>query len=165
MRCRDPDLVAAVVAVGDALHEALADLQAASTGDGAAARELARDAAGWAGAGPAELLSRLDHLVDGFTAVRAEVLVAERESGTWRSSGAGDRSFEAWRARTSRAGERAAAAQVRQADGLAAVPAAAAAVTEGRIGLEHAAVIGRARRHRHPRPAAGRPVRGGSGSS
>ena len=48
----------------------------------------------------------------------------------------------AWRGRTSRTGRRSAAAQVRQAEKVVAVPALGAAVAEGRIRLEHAAAIG-----------------------
>ena len=85
-------------------------------------------------------LARLDRVVDGLTAVRAAVLVAERACGEWQ--GEGDRDFGAWRGRTGRGGRRSGAAQVRQADQLAAVPAVAAAVTRGRIGVQHAAAIG-----------------------
>jgi hypothetical protein len=94
----------------------------------------------WPAVERGRILAELDRVVDGLTAVRAAVLIAERDAGSWR--GAGDRSFEAARARTSRAGQRAATAQVRQAEHLAAAPEAAAAVTEGRIGMGHAAVIG-----------------------
>ena len=66
------------------------------------------------------MLEQFDRTVDVLTTARAAVLVAECEAGTWR--GAGDPTFEAWRGRTSRAGQRVAAAQVRQADQLAAVP-------------------------------------------
>jgi hypothetical protein len=86
------------------------------------------------------VLGRLNHAVNALTTVRGAVLVAERDSGEWQ--GSGDRSFEASWGRTSRTSPRTAAAQVRQADELQAVPAVAAAVTAGRIGLEHAAAIG-----------------------
>ncbi len=109
----------------------------------AAIRRMAAEAAGagrWTGEERHELLGELDRAVDALAAVRAAVLVAERDAGTWQR--AGDRSIEAWRARTSQAGQRTATAQVRQAGHLAAAPAAEAAVLEGRIGMEHAAVIG-----------------------
>ncbi len=67
------------------------------------------------------------------------MLVAEQAAGTWR--GAGDKSFDAWRVRTSGAAPRSAAVQVRQAEHLAADPEVAAAVTDGSIGLEQAEVI------------------------
>jgi hypothetical protein len=87
------------------------------------------------------MLTDLDRTIDVLTAARAAVLVAERDAGTWR--GDGDGSVESWWARTSGAGRRAAAAQVRQADHLhAAPPAATAAVADGRIRVEHAAAIG-----------------------
>ncbi|WP_186816362.1 HNH endonuclease [Cellulomonas aerilata] len=87
------------------------------------------------------MLADVDRAVNALAAVRAAVLVAERDAGTWQ--GSGDRSIVGWWARTSRSGQRAAAAQMRQAEHLDAAPAATAAVAEGRIGLEHAAVIGR----------------------
>jgi hypothetical protein len=94
----------------------------------------------WPGGDRRRVLTELDRVVDGLTAVRAAVLVAERDAGTWR--GSGDRSFEASRARSGRVGQRVATAQVRQAAQLAAVPEAVAAVVEGLISVEHAAVIG-----------------------
>ncbi|NMR20270.1 HNH endonuclease signature motif containing protein [Cellulomonas fimi] len=96
-------------------------------------------AAGWSAGERREVLEQLDRAIDGLAAVRAAVLVAERQSESWR--GSGDRSFEAWRGRTSRAGQRSAQAQVRQAEQLDAVPAVVAAVTAGRISLEHATTI------------------------
>ena len=103
--------------------------------------DLAGEAARWSGDDRRAMLDRLDRAVDGLASVRAAVLVAERESGTWH--GAGDRSFEAWRSRTCRTGQRAAAAQMRQAEQLHTVPWAAAAVAAGRISLEHAAIMAR----------------------
>jgi hypothetical protein len=87
------------------------------------------------------VLAGVDRSIDGLAVVRAAVLVAEKESGAWQ--GSGDRSFEAWRGRTSRAGQRVATVQVRDAEQLDVVPGVAAAVTAGRIGWEHAAVIAR----------------------
>ena len=104
--------------------------------------EAAPGASAWSPTERHELLRWADRAVDAITLFRAALLVAEREAGTWR--GRGDRSIESWRARTSGAGARSAAAQVRQAEQLATVPAAAAAVTGGSIGLEHAAVLARA---------------------
>ncbi|WP_146900075.1 HNH endonuclease signature motif containing protein [Cellulomonas aerilata] len=102
----------------------------------------AADEAGhWPSATRRSVLRRLDRAVDGLATVRGAVLVAERDSGAWQ--GAGDRSFEAWRGRTGRTGLRSAAAQVRQADQLQAVPTVAAAVASGRIRLEHAVAIGK----------------------
>lgn len=75
--------------------------------------ELVRGAPQWSTSDRQALLERLDRGIDGLTAVRAAVLVAERDSGAWQRTGV--RSFEDWRARTGRAGQRAATAQVRQA--------------------------------------------------
>lgn len=100
-----------------------------------------KDSAGWPTGDRRTVLAELNRVIDGLGAVRAAVLVAERESGDW--EGRGDRSFEAWHGRTSRVGQRAATAQVRQADELDVVPGVAAAVTQGLIGLEHAKVIAR----------------------
>jgi hypothetical protein len=101
---------------------------------------LVAGAGSWPARDRHAMLTRLDRAVDGLSAVRAAVLVAERDAGTWQ--GAGDRSLEAWLGRTSRAGHRAAAARVRQAEHLAAVPAVVEAVADGRIGLGHAVAIG-----------------------
>jgi hypothetical protein len=101
----------------------------------------ATDAGEWSGPDRHRVLAGLDRVVDGLTAVRATVLVAERDAGTWQ--GSGHPSLTAFRASTSRAGQRAAGAQLRQAEQLAAAPEAAAAVVEGRIAVEHATVIGR----------------------
>ncbi len=87
------------------------------------------------------VLTELDRAIATLEMVRSRVLVAEQAAGTWQ--GAGDPSVAAWRARTGRTGKRAATAQVRRAEGLAAAPQAAAAVTDGEIGLEHAGVIAR----------------------
>jgi hypothetical protein len=103
--------------------------------------DLVGDAGGWPGDLRAAVLGRLDRAVDGLVTVRAAVLVAERDAGTWK--GSGDPSPQAWRARTARTGRRAAAAEVRQAEQLGAVPSVAAAVTAGRIGLQHAVAIGK----------------------
>ena len=97
------------------------------------------DAAGWPTDQRRAVLADVDHAIDGLGAVRAGLLVAERKSGAWQ--GAGDPSFEAWRGRTSRGGQRTATVQVRAAEQLDVVPDVAAAVTEGRIGLDHAAII------------------------
>ncbi|WNB87143.1 DUF222 domain-containing protein [Cellulomonas sp. ATA003] len=98
-------------------------------------------AAGWSAVDRSALLADLDRVIDGLSVVRAGVLVADRDAGAWR--GAGDRSYEAARGRVSGTGVRAAGVQVRQAEQLDAAPAATAAVTEGRITVGHAAVLGK----------------------
>lgn len=105
-----------------------------------------RAAAGWAPdqwAGPErhQVLAELDRAIATLEMVRGRVLVAEQEAQTWR--GAGDPSVTAWRARTGRTGKRAASAQVRQAEGLAATPQVADAVTTGEISSQHASVVAR----------------------
>ncbi|WNB86031.1 DUF222 domain-containing protein [Cellulomonas sp. ATA003] len=99
------------------------------------------EAAGWSPGDRSALLADLDRAIDGLSVVRGAVLVADRDAGVWR--GAGDRSYEAARGRTSGAGARAAGAQVRQAEQLDAAPVAAAAVVDGRITAGHAAVLGK----------------------
>lgn len=87
------------------------------------------------------LVARIDAAVARLTTARAAVLVAQRDSGAWRANG--DPTFEAWRARTSRTGIRAAAAEVRRGDALAAMPAVRDAVDEGRVTVEHVDVVAR----------------------
>lgn len=106
----------------------------------------AEDAAGWDPGGwnagtRHGVLADLDRTIATLETVRGGVLVAEEAADTWR--GSGDPSLAAWRARTGRSGKRAAATQVRRAEGLAAAPQAAAAVIGGQIALEHASVIAR----------------------
>lgn len=85
------------------------------------------------------LVAGIDAAVARLTTARAAVLVAQRDSGAWRASG--DPTFEAWRARTSRTGVRAAATEVRRGDALAAMPAVRDAVDEGRVTVEHVDVV------------------------
>ncbi len=87
------------------------------------------------------LVAGIDAAVARLTTARAAVLVAQRDSGAWQANG--DPSFEAWRARTSRTGVRAAAAEVRRGDALAAMPAVRDAVDEGRVTVEHVDVVAR----------------------
>ncbi len=120
---------------------------------GAAARDLGtalrprpgpgrRDrTAGLDGAERRRLLGEIDRTIAVLTSARADLLVAERESGAWRRSG--DPSFEAWRARSSRAGTRAASAQVQQAETLARMPRLREAAETGAISLQHVEVLSR----------------------
>ncbi len=127
---------------GHGMDEALADMDAAVALMLRVSAGVDVDAAvSWPAEGRQRMLRLLDRVVDGFTTQRGAVLVAEGRAGTWR--GAGDRSLEAWRVRHGGASARSAAAQVRQAEQLAAAPEAAAAVTGGSIGVEHAAAIAR----------------------
>jgi hypothetical protein len=126
----DPDLAAAALDDAATIRTAVARLTAS-----------AAEAGRWSGEVRHQLLADVDHAVDALAAVRATMLVAEKQAGTWQE--AGDRSVVGWWARVSRSGQGTAAAEVRQAEHLDAAPAAAAAVAEGRIGLDHATVIGR----------------------
>lgn len=87
------------------------------------------------------LVAGIDAAVARLTTARAAVLVAQRDSGAWRAHG--DPTFEAWRARTSRTGVRAAATEMRRGDALAAMPAVRDAVDEGRVTVEHVDVVAR----------------------
>lgn len=87
------------------------------------------------------LVAGIDAAVARLTTARAAVLVAQRDSGAWRANG--DPTFEAWRARTSRTGVRAAATEVRRGDALAAMPAVREAVDDGRVTVEHVDVVAR----------------------
>ena len=87
------------------------------------------------------LVAGIDAAVARLTAARATVLVAQRDSGAWRTHG--DPTFEAWRARTSRTGVRAATTEVRRGDALAAMPAVRDAVDDGRVTVEHVDVVAR----------------------
>ncbi|GEN79648.1 HNH endonuclease signature motif containing protein [Actinotalea fermentans] len=89
----------------------------------------------------ARLVAGIDAAVARLTTARASVLVAQRDSGAWRAHG--DPSFEAWRARTSRTGARAAATEVRRGDALASMPAVRDAVDDGRVTVEHVDVVAR----------------------
>ncbi len=89
-----------------------------------------------------ELLAEIDRADATFATVRSALLLAERESGSWRASG--DPSFAAWRGRTTRSGARAGAADERRAEALVTVPAMADAATSGQISVAHVDVVGRA---------------------
>ncbi|WP_260458589.1 HNH endonuclease signature motif containing protein [Actinotalea ferrariae] len=107
-------------------------------------RELTSVAASPADLGPVarrELLSGFDRAVATLTALRGQVLLAERAEGTWR--GHGDPTFEAWRARTSRAGARPVMVQVRQADTAAALPRVGDAVRDGSVTPDHLEALSR----------------------
>lgn len=93
------------------------------------------------GAERRDLVATVDAAVARLTAARSALLVAERDSGAWR--GSGDRSFEAWRARTSRAGMGPAVAETRRGDVLVALPGLREAVEAGRLTVEHVDVVAR----------------------
>ena len=119
--------------------EAASEVAAIATVIGRLAARVPRDAKAWPTSDRRAVLAGMDRAIDSLAALRASVLVAERDSGAW--EGTGDRSFEAWRGRTSRTGQRTATTQVRQAEQLDTVPEVTDAVTQGRIGLDHAAII------------------------
>lgn len=81
------------------------------------------------------LLAEVDRVIAVLSSTRADLLIAERDAGTWR--GAGDPSVETWRGRTSRVGKRAAVNQVRQAEVLTRMPHVRDAALDGSISMEH----------------------------
>ena len=110
----------------------------------AAATAVAEAGRGARGLGTAErraLLAEVDRTATVLATVRAELLLAERDAGTWQ--GRGERSFAAWRGRTSRAGARAGAAEERRADTLAAIPGLREAAVAGRASLAHVDAVAR----------------------
>lgn len=87
------------------------------------------------------LVAGIDAAVARLTTARAALLIAQRDSGAWRAGG--DPTFEAWRARMSRTGVRAATAEAQRGDTLATMPAVRSAVDEGRVTVEHVDVVAR----------------------
>lgn len=108
------------------------------------------DAGSWSEGERRAALRAVDGLVAAASAVRAHLLLAERDAGGWRASGAA--SFAHWRgaaagaggARVGSAGTGAGAAtrEERQAEALVRLPAVGDAVRAGELGLGHASVIG-----------------------
>ena len=88
-----------------------------------------------------ELLTELDRASGVLATVRAELLLAERESGAWR--GSGDPSFAAWRGRTTREGVRGGAAEERRAETFATLPGLREATAAGDVSVAHVDVVGR----------------------
>lgn len=88
-----------------------------------------------------ELLGAMDRAIAVLTSMRAHLLTTEKADGDWAASG--ERSFEAWRAQSTRAGREAAGAQVREAETLEAMSPARAALHDGTITTEHVAVLSR----------------------
>lgn len=85
------------------------------------------------------LIAEVDTAIAGLTSARADLLLAQRESGSWK--GSGDPTFEGWRSRTSRTGIRAATTEVRRAETLVAMPGMRDAATVGDVSVEHVDVI------------------------
>ena len=133
-------VVASASAAASAGADAVTNAQAAVT----AMRQLgitAADAGSWSVANRREVLDLVRAAIDGLGTVRGAVLVAERDSQTWKGTGAG--SFEGWVGTASREGKKAATKQVREAEQLDTVVEVTSAVTGGEIGLEHAKLIAR----------------------
>jgi hypothetical protein len=99
------------------------------------------ECAQWSGGERGSTLSALDLVAAQLARVRARLLVAERDAGT--SQRAGDRSFEAARARHTRSSAADATREVRQADALVSMPMVAAAVGDGRVRLGHLDTLAR----------------------
>ena len=108
---------------------------------GSAAAVVGREASALAPQERRALLAEVDRTVAVLATVRGELLLAERAAGTWQ--GRGDRSFAAWRGRTSREGFRSGAAEVRRADTLAAMPGLRQATVTGRASLAHVDAVAR----------------------
>ena len=108
------------------------------------------DAGSWSVDERRSALRAVDGLVSAASAVRAHLLLAERDAEGWRTSGAA--SFAQWRGAAAGAGGTrsgstgsgagAAAREERQAEALVRLPAVGAAVRAGALGLDHASVIG-----------------------
>lgn len=110
-----------------------------------AARAAVTDAAaaaGWSAGERARALAQLDRVGDLLTAARGRVLTAERDAGTW--AGRGDRDLAGWRGRTARTGVGEAAAQVREAETLQAMPRVEQALTSGTVRSGHVGVLAKA---------------------
>jgi hypothetical protein len=110
----------------------------------AALRSLADESHGcraWSTDDRAAVLTSLERIDGLVAAVRARLLVAERDAGT--SMRPGDASFEAAHARRTRAGWAGAARQVRQADALASMPVVADALAAGSLPVSHLDAVAR----------------------
>ncbi|KGM15571.1 hypothetical protein N867_07315 [Actinotalea fermentans ATCC 43279 = JCM 9966 = DSM 3133] len=103
---------------------------------------LATGARSWDAARRRTILTEVDRAIAGLTAVRSEVLLAERDSGDWR--GSGDPSFAAWRGRTARVGVRGGAAEERRAETLTSMREVRDATLAGSVSVAHVDVIGQA---------------------
>ncbi|WP_199424409.1 HNH endonuclease signature motif containing protein [Actinotalea solisilvae] len=101
----------------------------------------ARTAHAWSVEERRHAMRAIDQVVGVLTALRGDLLLAERDAGAWRTSG--DPSFEAWRARTSRAGAGAVRSQVRQAEAAAQLPAVREAVVAGATTTAHLDALAR----------------------
>lgn len=88
------------------------------------------------------LLAEVDRAAAALATARGALLLAERESGDWRSSGAP--SFAVWRGTRSREGVRSGAAEERRAEALGAMPGLREAAVTGEVTVNHVDVVGRA---------------------
>lgn len=98
------------------------------------------DATSWDADHRRSVLADVDHAIARLTAVRSEILLAERDSGDWR--GSGDPSFAAWRGRTARVGLRGGATDERRAETLTTMPELRAATVAGSVSVAHVDVVG-----------------------
>lgn len=118
-------------AVRDALHDAVRALS------GVAPEARSLDAAA-----RRDLLADVDRATAVLATTRAALVLAEREAGAWRGTGAP--SFAAWRGRQTREGARGGATEERRAEVLGGTPGLPEAAADGRVSLAHVDVIGRA---------------------
>ncbi len=96
----------------------------------------------WSHAQRRQGLSDLDAAASAITAMRADLLNAEREAGTWAARG--ERDFASWVGRASRQSRYDGFAQVGQAATLAAMPAVADALVDGPVTPGHVRQLSRA---------------------
>lgn len=103
--------------------------------------DVGRDVAQLGSAERRELLAEVDRASGVLAAVRAALVLAERETGAWR--GSGDPSFAAWRGRATREGARGGAVEERRAETLATAPGLRDATVAGRVSVAHVDTVGR----------------------
>lgn len=104
--------------------------------------DRAIDVDAWTGPERIAAIRDLDRAAALVTALRGRLLLAEKRAET--SVRPGDRDFEAARARLTRTGLGEARREVRQAEAMAAMPAVAQAVRDGRMPLAHLDALARA---------------------
>lgn len=112
----------------------------------------ARGASNWPAPDRVAALATLDATVAAVAEARAHLLVADRDAGD--SQLPGDRSYEAARARVTRAGVGDARRQVQQADALVSMGTVAVGVRDGSVPLGHLDVLARVAAAASPEVAA-----------
>ncbi len=106
-----------------------------------AVRAAVPHATRWRPSDRAAVIVDLDRTLAALISARAQLLVADRDSGLWRASG--ERSYEAVRAKATHEGQRAAILELRRGDALVTMGPLRAAVDAGEVSLEHVDVLAR----------------------